>query len=69
MRHDTIMALARLRWPVDDETQILPIAKRGVLICHPSCCEDVSLEPVIPNLWMGYGEYSNILAVDKAAVD
>ena len=69
MRHDAIMALARLRWPVDDETQILPISKSGVLIAHPSRCEHIDLEPVTPGVRMGYGLYSNILAVDRAAAD
>ena len=32
MKHDAIMALARLRWPVDEETRIVPVPEPNTVV-------------------------------------
>jgi len=66
VKHDTIMALARLRWPVDDKTWILPVREPFSFIHMQGYEETIWIGLIVKGLWAGYGPVSNTLVIWNA---
>ena len=66
MRHAAIMALARLRWPVDEETRILPVPEPSTVVLvrlDDEFGEKIETATTVFGVSMGYGVKSNTLVV------
>ena len=72
MRHDAIMALARLRWPVDDETRIVTASRDKIVLYEtypPHEYEEMVMAHVTPDVRMCYEPHANALVIDSGAIN